>query len=564
MVGIIVPIPTAQIVQEDQPHGNLVYSEQEGVLYNPSPDTDEEQDAYFQHNIAPPVNSNFAWNQVKINWTRSYTSTPLVFEALFSLEGILLDGTTELLAENIITSISGSEVTEDIIFDLYSSRSTPAFRKMAGSAAAGKIQLNLPKRWLNYESMVLKRAWLDGWDKRSRIPITGNPTTWKYTEILRGIVVNYDSDMNADFSDIRFCDKDGRTLRCYDREYYSSSSKAIFNVLVPTVVAGATLPIYMYYGNSGASYSAGLTSYYDIYDDFEDGAYSGSRSPYPTWTNEVGTPSLDSSTPISGTYSLKHTGDATTTNYIKTPRGPDQAIHVSLDLKLLSQGSGTNAPYVTFYWNRENSNNHLKAYAYYDGADTRLKVVKVISGTPTDVANVLWLSGSKIPVGTTYHLSIKDTGDHITIKVNGTQYIDTDYTASFSQDFYGVGMNLSGVADFDNFTISYFDPEITIGSLGSEESTLTVDPDTPGEDDTSILYTTPADWTGADPACLESTELEHDVYDTNDIMVTPLDILEYGYNSVDRFVGIILKMYLQADPNCNVRINSASYVYEEI
>jgi hypothetical protein len=155
---LTVPIPKTQIVQEDQPYANLVYSEQEGVLYNPNLDLEDQQDAYFTHNMAPPITKNFAWDRIKINWTRNYTSTPTIFEALFSIEGILLDGTQELLGEQIITDISASEVTDNIIFDLLNNRSTPSFRKINGSAPSGKIQLNLPMRWLYFDSIDLVRS----------------------------------------------------------------------------------------------------------------------------------------------------------------------------------------------------------------------------------------------------------------------------------------------------------------------------------------------------------------------------------------------------------------------
>lgn len=157
-MGTIIRTPKDQIVQEDFPYANVAFSEQGGVLYNPNPDMEDQQDAYFSHNIAPPATSNFAWNRIIVNWTRSYTTTPTVFEALFTIEGILLDGTTELLGEQVITDISSSEVTDNVIFDLLTSRSTPSFKRTSGTAPSGKVQLNLPMRWLEYDSVDLVRS----------------------------------------------------------------------------------------------------------------------------------------------------------------------------------------------------------------------------------------------------------------------------------------------------------------------------------------------------------------------------------------------------------------------
>lgn len=567
MVVSVKTIPKSQIVQEDQPHANLVFSDQEGVRYNPNPDIEDQQDAYFEHNIAPSVQGNFAWNQIKLNWTRNYTSTPSIFEALFTLHGILLDGTMDLLGEKIVTAITGTEMTEDLIFDLYSSRSTPSFRKIPGTAPSGKIQLNLPMRWLNFESVQLRRSWLEGWTRRKRIPVTNTSSTLYPGYTLRRISVAYDSDMKTDFSDIRFTDRDGRTFLCYDRDSYITGTSAVFNVLVPNLGNGEARTIYLYYGNSGASYAGNPFNLYEYYDDFEDGKYTGRSSPYVNWTPYVGTLGIESASPISGSYSLKHTGTAAPDNfsYFPIPSGFNNNYRVDYDFKLNSQGSGNSAvPYIMLWWKRLDANNNIRAYAYYTGTNTNIKVRMIVSGSTTDVADVLWLSGSKIPTDTKYHFALEDTGTNLKIYIDDTLRLNTSYSFSPTPTNFGVGMNYSGVAVFDNLKLGYHNPNVSYGSLGSEESTITISPDTPSEDDTSILYSTPADWTGADNAYLRTTPLGHSSYDTNDVLVSPLNVLEHGFNALDPYVGMKLGMYLQADPKVNMRINSMSYAYEEV
>ena len=154
MTVVSTQIPGSMTVQADLAHANVVYSDQEGVLYSPSPEEVFEQDMHFRHTFALPQFPNFAWNSVKLDWTRSYSSTPSVFEAIFTLEGILLDGTIELLAEKIISTITASPVTETVFFDLKNGRSSQSISKVGvGTAPSGKVEVNLPKRWLYFTSM---------------------------------------------------------------------------------------------------------------------------------------------------------------------------------------------------------------------------------------------------------------------------------------------------------------------------------------------------------------------------------------------------------------------------
>lgn len=561
----ILNIPGSQIVQKDQPYENLVFNDQEGVLYAPNPDIEDQQDAYFTHNIAPPVMDNFAWNQIKINWTRSYDNVPNIFEALFTLEGINLDGSLELIGEKIITDISSSSVTEDILFDLYNSRTTPAFRKIGTGAPTGKIQVNLPKRWLYFQSINLKRAWLDGWSKRKRINVTSGSSTWYSSYVVRNITVTYDSDMNSDFSDVRFTDKDGRTLLCSERESYTSSTSAVFNVLVPELANGETRTIYMYYGNSAATIQGNPFNIFTYYDDLEDGLYTGRSSPYLNWTSRTGTLSIESTSPITGAYSLKHQSSGTL-NYgsVYFPYN-HTSYEVSFDFKLTSQGSATNTPYVNlWYIAYEDSDSWMRIDTYWSGSYQILRLVKNNNGSLTTYGTWNWRT-SKLPTGTIYNIRIVDSmNSNCKVYVDGTLRINASYSTTLVRDTFSLGCNADSGGVWDNFRFSTLDTGISTGAFGSEESTILVGPDTPSEDDTSILYSTPSDWTGTDPASLETTEIDTDEYDTKDVLVTPLDVLEHGYNGIDRYVGLKLGLNLQADINCNVRINSLSGAYEVI
>jgi hypothetical protein len=376
------------------------------VLYAPNPDVEDEQDAYFTHTLAPPLTDNFAWNHVKINWTRSYDSTPNIFQCIFTLEGIHLDGSTEVIGEKFINNISGTSATEDIIFDLYNNRSTPSFRKTGTGAPSGKIQLNLPKKWLYFQSIDLVKAWLDDWNGRRRYTVTNNSSSDISAADIE-ITVPY-LTMNSDFSDIRFTDNDSRTLLCYGMIYYTASSTAVFMGRVPNLGAGEPRTIFIYYAKPTATYQGNIYNLGNYYDDWEDGKYTSRSSPYQNWGVTGGTLAIETSNPIIN-KSLKHTGTADPECFgwiqqsVMARPFNRWLYNAGYHFKLLNQGTGNSAvPYINLWQEYQDNNNRLKLYAYYTGSNTNLKIRKWIGGSVTDVVEVLWLSGQKIPTGTVY------------------------------------------------------------------------------------------------------------------------------------------------------------------
>jgi hypothetical protein len=563
----IIRVPGSLMVQRELPYENVIFNDQEGVLYNPNTDVDLEQDAYFYFTCAPPVQFNFAWNKIGINWTRNYTATPTIFEALFTIEGILLDGSVHLLGEKLVDTITGSPVTEDVTFELRTSRSTPTLSRVGiNTATAGKVQLNLPMRAINFEDSSLEKVWIDGWSKRKPIPVTGSSTLELSAPVMRPVIVLYDSDMNADFSDIRFCDKDGQSFLCYDLEYYSASDFAVFNVLLPDVGVGENRTIYMYYGNSTATYQGNAWNVFDspaYYDDFEDGLYTGRSSPYVDWSVGTGTIAIESSTPISGSYSLKHTGsgsDSSDNIVYKTITATPNVVSFKFNLK--TQGSGANTPYI-FLWflSFYNSSNYLRLDTYYNSGDNKQKLRLIRSGTP--ISTVDWLTG-KLSTSDEYVFTLINTGTNLKVYVDGVLLINTAYSTVTSANREGIGANMDSAGLWDEIKISPL-PDLTMGAIGSEEDPATISPDTYTEDDIEILFTLPADHSDKSPYFLESTELHHSSYNTNNVPVTSQDVLALSYNNADIYQAIKLGVYLKADKNCNIRFNSPlSYAYEVI
>ncbi len=98
---------------------------------------------------------------------------------------------------------------------------------------------------------------LNGNTKRKEITLTN--TEAEETNHQVQLNINYDSDMQADFDDIRFTESDGSTGIDYWRESYIDSTSAVFWIEVPTLAALGDTTIYMYYGNASLSTTSNAT-----------------------------------------------------------------------------------------------------------------------------------------------------------------------------------------------------------------------------------------------------------------------------------------------------------------
>lgn len=127
---------------------------------------------------------------------------------------------------------------------------------------------------------VPSSEWYDGsWSKRKRVEFT-NADSQSYTNAALKVTVTYDTDMQADFDDLRFTSSNGTTLLNHFIESYSASTEAIVWVEVPLLATSTETAVYVYYGNGGAS-DTSSTSTFNFIDTFEDGnisEYSGDTS----------------------------------------------------------------------------------------------------------------------------------------------------------------------------------------------------------------------------------------------------------------------------------------------
>jgi len=108
-------------------------------------------------------------------------------------------------------------------------------------------------------------AWLTGWDYRKPIEVN---TTTNLTDYQIALNITYDSDMNTDFSDIRFTDTNDNLLPYWIEDKVDSSWAYVWVKGNWTTNNGTQL--YLYYGNSEATSESNATTTMSFYDDFDD------------------------------------------------------------------------------------------------------------------------------------------------------------------------------------------------------------------------------------------------------------------------------------------------------
>lgn len=106
------------------------------------------------------------------------------------------------------------------------------------------------------------------WLKRKAVTIDNSLNPSDLTGYQVQLNVEYDSDMIADFSDLRFTDSDCQTLIPHWVESYVASDSAVVWVKVPAIPASSTTTIYMYYGNPSATSESNPDDTFDLFLNF--------------------------------------------------------------------------------------------------------------------------------------------------------------------------------------------------------------------------------------------------------------------------------------------------------
>ena len=128
----------------------------------------------------------------------------------------------------------------------------------------------------SYTTPSQSQVWYDpSWMKRKAVTIDNTLNSDDLSNYQVQLNVQYDADMNADFSDLRVTDSDEQTALPYWIESYVASVSATVWVKVPSIPASSTKTIYMYYGNPSASSESNPNNTFDLFVDFSsDGVIS--------------------------------------------------------------------------------------------------------------------------------------------------------------------------------------------------------------------------------------------------------------------------------------------------
>ncbi len=105
----------------------------------------------------------------------------------------------------------------------------------------------------------------EGWTHRKSVSIEGKAGAGTDYQVY--LPITYESNMQADFDDLRFTAVDGITLLDYWRETYVASTSAVVWVKV-TANLDSDQIIYMYYGNSTVSTTSNGTATFLFYEDW--------------------------------------------------------------------------------------------------------------------------------------------------------------------------------------------------------------------------------------------------------------------------------------------------------
>ena len=127
--------------------------------------------------------------------------------------------------------------------------------------------MNLSLTYL-IDALTGEKGWNDSWSKRREILIQENSgvTQYNYSVLLN---ISYDSDMNSNFTDIRFVDSVNNQELGYWVESKLDSNWVSVWVNVPELNASINSTIFLYYGNSNASDDSNAQVVFLLYDDFD-------------------------------------------------------------------------------------------------------------------------------------------------------------------------------------------------------------------------------------------------------------------------------------------------------
>lgn len=500
------------------------------------------------------------------------------FDFHTELWGVTDAGHLGFIGEDIVSTCPTSLTSERREFDLLGSACHSKFNISTATGTTGKITLNLPFRTDHYEELNLEMGTYSGWKRLKTVPVLGNAAATANIPVW--ITVPYDSDMNSDFSDIRFVDWDGNLLTYAVLNKTDSSTARFIIQLATTPETGATKNINVWYKKSDAtSSSVDVNTLLDIYDLFNDSSINSN------WVQTGGNGSWAETSVL--TYYV-----AATTTLASSAVWANGTGYCNRLYRSLSGISNTNwtATVKVLYDNMANASAKGIYIGLNAGNSVRMEIgtsgagigvvlcTGTVSSTDYNYASrtftnqEIWLRIKKW--GSTYFFQYSPTG------VEGS-FITLYYTSTLgftpsSLGLHGRNWSDSGTyhtiqARFSDFIVkkamSY---EPTIGNLSAEKQDVYGGTWTWQSilSDTLVPGTQQAKFTT--PTFPDTNPLSHITYKTegtgeidgNSFRLKDAMILNQGYNSLDIYKSLILRFYAKCNSNFDISVDSVNAKYE--
>jgi len=320
--------------------------------------------------------------------------------------------------------------------------------------------------------------------------------------------------------------------------------------------------------------------YYQYTDDFEDNDLSGARTyPYREMTSFTGTLAVESAAPITGTYSLKHTGNGSdvSTNIVQF-EDKLKEYTATFDFKLSTQGAAANTPYLRLWVLRgaNDGNSYTAVDTYYDGTNQKLRVINYHNNSGTAIVSaVTWLAGAKLGTATTYSFTIIDNGTSVTVKVGSTTYINnatystgTNVSKVLPGQYKGFGANADSAARWDNIIIKpgywYGGIQYTNPALTTAVTKTVGDWQTIYDPQNSYYFRMPSSFIRNQPMILawkeqgQTTEWQY----TKPFYPKTGGVFYAGPNGLDKYIGMKTKIIFEGDDEDTLEITDITYEYE--
>lgn len=184
---------------------------------------------------------------------------------------------------------------------------------LGASMAKASPEMAQAKIQVESES-VQKSPWPAGFQYRRKVTIQNraSESLSDYQVRIELTPSNFDySKVRDDGYDIRFTAQDGTSLSFY-RQTWSKGGTSVFWVKVPSIPAGGSVVIHMYYGNPSASDASDPSSTMLWWDDFDNaGTLSNYEAFYETWSiDAANSVAEDSGTTNNITYFVARTSNA--------------------------------------------------------------------------------------------------------------------------------------------------------------------------------------------------------------------------------------------------------------